>query len=137
MVFEWNNVAMIVSMTETNSQDRVLSENGKNFNQDDVLTEMDVDEEFNTQYSEKDKDSVEKSSNAFLALPYEIRRIIYQNLFCDDKMINSIRSVGYLMKYRANDKGHDLHPKIMGTCSQVHSECQDILYGENKFQVHS
>lgn len=39
------------------------------------------------------------------------------------------------MAYGVNGKGHDLHPKIMGTCSQVHSECQNILYGENVFQV--
>ncbi|KAH8592262.1 hypothetical protein B0O99DRAFT_597308 [Bisporella sp. PMI_857] len=58
---------------------------------------------------------------AFLALPIEIRLLIYRLLLLSNSAISYIPS--------------RLHPAILATCRQINSEAREVLYGENTFWI--
>lgn len=83
---------------------------------------------------ENSEDS-KKAAFEFLALPYEIRHIIYQLLLRTYRTIYPTDEWQYRFEFLPDGKRHDLHPNILGTCRQIHSEGRDVLYGENLFSV--
>lgn len=96
-------------------------------NQSDQLTNI-IDIESSKEESNR------KSLGLLLSLPYDVRLIIYRNILQSNKMIESVKG-SLVVEYMPNGTTHDLHPQIMATCRQIHSECRSILYGENAFQV--
>jgi hypothetical protein len=62
------------------------------------------------------------ASTAFLHLPPELRNMIYRLLVCDDCTL-------------ARGSNAALHPAILRTCHQIHTEARSILYGENVWEI--
>ena len=82
----------------------------------------------------KGEDSTEPTSG-FFRLPYDVRIMIYRNLLRSDEPIAAGMGGGYFGEYEPNAQGHDLQPQFLATCRQIHSECRDMLFDENVFEL--
>lgn len=117
-------------------------ENGKESNQCDQLEKLHIeDSKYSNQYNQlttthaQNSKDLKRQSVEFLELPYDVRRMIYLRLLRTNEVIDSANAGLSFADYTPDGNGHDLHPQILGTCRQVHSESRDVLYGENLFQV--
>jgi hypothetical protein len=63
--------------------------------------------------------------NAFLKLPYELRRTVYQHLLSTHRTKRTTDSQG--MGY------YDLQPAILQTCQLINDEARPVLYHDNSF----
>ena len=89
----------------------------------------------NRQIEKSSSKKSDKKSPGFLTLPYEIRRMIYQNLLQAREPISSAHHGWGFMPYQPYFFRHDVHPQISYTCRQIHSECRGMLINENMFSV--
>lgn len=74
-------------------------------------------------------------TSGFFRLPYDVRQLVYQNLLQSDEPIAAGTGGAYDGEYEPNAQGHDLHPQLLETCRQIHSECGDMLFKDNIFQL--
>ena len=65
----------------------------------------------------------------FMELPTELRLSVYELLLVDTRERNSD---GMVTNWNS---GYRLHPAVLGTSKQIHSEARPILYRKNKFEA--
>lgn len=76
-----------------------------------------------------------KQPSGFFGLPYDVRNLIYLNLLRSDEPIEAGTGGDFHGDYAPDVEGHDLQPQFLQTSRQVHSECRDMLFEENVFQL--
>jgi len=69
----------------------------------------------------------------FLALPPEIRNAIYHLLLTHN---HAISAPSYHQLSPTTPTPLNIHPALLRTCTQIHTEALPILYGSNRFQAH-
>jgi hypothetical protein len=68
----------------------------------------------------------------FMELPPEIRLSVYELLLVD---IRERSDYGLITNWYSGPDRFRLHPAVLGTSKQIHSEAQPILYRKNKFEA--
>jgi hypothetical protein len=68
----------------------------------------------------------------FMELPPEIRLSVYELLLVD---IRERSDYGLITNWYSGPDRFRLHPAVLGTSKQIHSEAQPVLYRKNKFEV--
>ncbi|KAF2822603.1 hypothetical protein CC86DRAFT_410199 [Ophiobolus disseminans] len=89
---------------------------------------------------------VEAQTISFLALPYELRLMVYHHILALDQPIELWVETGYALKnqrcrrvnaailWRTFRRGGDVNLGFLCTCKLVNFEATEIFYGENKFR---
>lgn len=76
-----------------------------------------------------------KQTSPFFRLPFDIRNLIYRNLLVSDSPLLAGTGGTYYGEYAPRAQGHDLQPQFLLTNRQIHSECLDMLFDDNIFQL--
>ena len=84
--------------------------------------------------AKSEEDSIEEPSG-FFRLPYDVRQLIYRNLLRSDEPIAAGTGGDFHGDYEPDAQGHGLQPQILETCRQIKSECQDMLFDDNVFEL--
>lgn len=78
-----------------------------------------------------------KKAPGFFTLPYDIRKKIYEELLRAKGTIKRHHDDYYHPQggYLHDAAEADVHPQILATCRQINSECGNMLYDDNTFEM--